>query len=197
MREYRSTPSKIKAKSSNPLIEEFKESEEYRYAYAEEHLNTTIALQIKALREQRGMKQADLAAKIGTKQPGIARLENINYSRWNTETLKRVARALGVRLKITFETFGTLLDEDATFSREALERNIFEEDPAFKDGPVEVQGPEPDPSGIFDLLEAAEQKSNVVSYEEFLGKRDQSQKGNDLYEGLVGSTSQSRRTLAS
>src|SRR5947209_162265 len=131
MREYRNAPSKYK--TPNPLVEEFKESEEYRYAYAEEHLNTTIALQIKALREQRGMKQADLAAQIGTKQPGIARLENINYSRWNTETLKRVARALGVRLKITFETFGTLLEEDATFSREALQRPKFEDDPAFKD----------------------------------------------------------------
>src|SRR5437763_5211844 len=100
MREYRNVPNKQRAsnKAPNPLIEEFKD-EEYRYAYAEEHLNTTIALQIKVLREQRDMKQADLAAAIGTQQPGIARLENVNYSRWNTETLKRVARALGVRLK--------------------------------------------------------------------------------------------------
>src|ERR1041384_6112709 len=93
MKEFQNVPNR----ASNPLIEEFKESEEYRYAYAVEHLNTTIALQIKALREQRVMKQAYLAEKIGTKQPGVARLENVNYSRWNTETLKKVARALGDR----------------------------------------------------------------------------------------------------
>lgn len=117
----------------NPLIQEFKDSEEYRYAYAEEHLNTTLALQIRVLRELRGMKQSDLARAIGTQQPGIARLENVNYSAWKTETLRKIARALGVRLKITFETFGTLLDEDDNFSRKALERPTFDEDEVFKE----------------------------------------------------------------
>jgi transcriptional regulator with XRE-family HTH domain len=113
------------------LKEEFLDPE-YRYAYAEDFLNTSVAIQIKVLREHRDMTQEELADKIGTKQAGVSRLENVNYSAWKTETLRNIAKALGVRLKITFETFGTLLDEAAQFSREALSRPDFEHDPAFQ-----------------------------------------------------------------
>jgi|GEM_PF-1121851 len=105
---------------------------EYRYAYAEDFLNTCVATQIKVIREQRGMTQQDLALAIGTQQAGISRLENVNYSAWKTETLRKIAHALGVRLKITFEPFGTLLDEASHFSREALQRPDFEHDVAFQ-----------------------------------------------------------------
>jgi len=107
------------------------EDEEYRYAYAEDFLNTSVATQIRVIREQRGLTQEELAQKIGTKQAGISRLENVNYSAWKTETLRKIARALKVRLKITFETFGSLVDEAETFSRENLERPTFEDDPRF------------------------------------------------------------------
>ncbi len=109
--------------------------EEYRNAYAEDFLNTSIATQIRVLRDLRQMSQQELADRIGTKQAGISRLENVNYSAWKTETLRKLARALGVRLRITFETFGTLLDDAAQFSRESLQRPKFEDDPVFK-GPV-------------------------------------------------------------
>lgn len=123
--------------SINPLREEFINSDEdYRYAYAEDFLNTYIATQIKVLRDERKMTQAELAEAIGTKQSGVSRLESVHYSNWKTDTLKKIARALGVRLKITFETFGTLIDEDSTFSRETLKRPPFKEDPAFKDEAV-------------------------------------------------------------
>jgi transcriptional regulator with XRE-family HTH domain len=105
--------------------------EEYRYAYAEDFLNTWIATQIVTLREQRGLSQSKFGELIGTKQPGVSRLENVNHSTWKSETLKKIARALGVRLKITFETFGTLLDEDRNFSREYLKRPSFADDAVF------------------------------------------------------------------
>lgn len=122
------------------LEEEFQD-EEYRYAYAEDYLNTRIATQIKVLREQRAMTQQGLAEKIGTKQAGVSRLESVNYSSWKTQTLRKIARALGVRLSITFETFGTLLGEAARFSRESLEKPDFANDPVFSLGslgPAEV-----------------------------------------------------------
>lgn len=102
--------------------------EEFRYAYAESFVNTYVAAQLKALRELRGMTQKDLAAAIGTQQAGVSRLENVNYSAWKTETLRKIARALGVRLKISFETFGTLLDEVQAFNRKLLERPVPEND---------------------------------------------------------------------
>ena len=107
------------------------EDEEYRYAYAEDFLNTSVATQIRVIREQRGLTQEELAQKIGTKQACVSRLENVNYSAWKTETLRKIARALNVRLKITFETFGSLVDEAETFSRKNLERPAFKDDPRF------------------------------------------------------------------
>lgn len=126
--------------NENPLRQELvEEDEEYRYAYAEDFLNTYIATQIKVLRDEREMKQEDLAQAIGTKQSGISRLENVNYSNWKTETLKKLARAFGVRLRISFETFGSLLSEDAEFSREALKRPKFEDDSVFKPEGISAQ----------------------------------------------------------
>jgi transcriptional regulator with XRE-family HTH domain len=114
----------------NNLRQEFGD-EDYRYAYAEDFLNTWVATQIVTLREQRGLSQQEFGKRVGTKQPGVSRLENVNHSTWETKTLKRIARALGVRLHITFETFGTLLDDDRRFGRVYLQRPDFENDPAF------------------------------------------------------------------
>src|SRR5438045_2161128 len=105
----------------NDLKREFQDPE-YRYAYAEDFLNTWIATQIVTLREQRGLSQTKFGELIGTKQPGVSRLENVNHSTWETGTLKRIAKALGVRLRISFETFGTLIDEDKKFNRQFLTR---------------------------------------------------------------------------
>ena len=112
------------------LKQEFQD-EEYRYAYAEDFLNTWVATQIVTLREQRGLNQTELGELIGTKQPGVSRLENVNHSTWKTETLKKIAKALGVRLRISFETFSTLLDEDNNFSRRFLMRPKFDDDPGL------------------------------------------------------------------
>lgn len=112
-------------------IEEFRDRE-YRESYADEFLNTYVANQIRVIREQRGMSQEQLASIVGTKQAGISRIENVNYSGWNIRTLKKIARAFGCRLHISFETYGSLLEEGVGFIRKALERPTFEEDPVFK-----------------------------------------------------------------
>lgn len=103
--------------------------ENYRYAYAEGFLNASIAAQIKTLRGQ--MSQQELADKVGTKQSGISRLENVNYSAWKIATLRKIARAFGVRLKITFEEFGTLPTEVENFRKDTLSRHKFSDDPIF------------------------------------------------------------------
>ena len=108
--------------SRDELRRDLLADEEFRYGYAESYLNSYVAAQIKTLREQRDMTQEDLAERMGSKQAGISRLENVNYSAWKTDTLRRIARALGVRLRISFETFGSLLDEVETFSQDSLQR---------------------------------------------------------------------------
>src|ERR1019366_4765453 len=116
------------------LLEQLRQSfddEDYRNSYSESFMNSYVAAQIKTLREEYPLTQAELADKIGTQQPGVARLENVNYSSWKVETLRKIARALNVRLKITFEEFGTLLEDMEGFNRERLLRVPFDKDPVF------------------------------------------------------------------
>jgi len=107
------------------------QNEDYRYAYAESFLNTKLAAQIKVLRELRGKTQAEMGCLIGTKQSGFSRFEDVNHTVWKTDTLWRIARALSVRVDISFETFGSLIDQKERFSRQSLERPDFANDPAF------------------------------------------------------------------
>jgi len=116
------------------LLEQLRQDfadEDYRNSYSESFMNSYVAAQIKILRETYPLTQAELADKIGTQQPGVARLENVNYSAWKVETLRKIARALDVRLKITFEEFGTLIDDVEGFNREAILRAPFDRDPVF------------------------------------------------------------------
>lgn len=112
------------------LIENFRDKE-YRESYAEDFLNTTIATQMRVLREQRGLTQEELASAVGTKQTAISRIENVDNAARNIGTLAKIACQLGCRLKVSFETYGTLVDDSLSFSRENLQRPSFEEDPVF------------------------------------------------------------------
>jgi transcriptional regulator with XRE-family HTH domain len=115
---------------SGNLREEFHDKE-YRHAYADESLNTYIATQIKVLREQEELTQKQLADLTGMAQPRIAVLEDINYSSWSINTLRRIAEAFDLRLSVKFETFSSLIPEIETFSRESLARAPFEKDTWF------------------------------------------------------------------
>ena len=69
-----------------------------RRAYEEGLEDFRIAVRLAELREQRGMTQTELAAKIRTSPAVISRLErgqNVEF-----KTLKKVAAALGVRLTL-------------------------------------------------------------------------------------------------
>ncbi len=115
------------------------QDEDYRCAYDEEFSNERIATQIKVIREQRKMTQAQLAEKAAMKQSRISALENVHYSAWSISTLRRLARALGVRLSFRFESWGQLLTEIENFGRENLEEPAFDEDPTFINGKVGLE----------------------------------------------------------
>jgi len=112
------------------------QDEDARYGYTEAFLNAFVAAQIKTLREYQELSQVRLGEMIGTKQSGISRLENVNYSSWKVQTLRKLARALGVRLRISFEEFGTLIPEVERFKKETLRRREFKKDPVFNPGAV-------------------------------------------------------------
>ena len=115
--------------ATNDNLREDLKDPEIAEGYAESFLDSYIATQIKVLRDQNKLSQAQLAEMIGTKQGAISRIEDVNYSKWNVTTLKKLARAFRLRLKVSFETYGTLIDEVENFSRQGLERSPRESDP--------------------------------------------------------------------
>jgi transcriptional regulator with XRE-family HTH domain len=60
-------------------------------------------LRIAALRERAGLSQAQLAARLKTSQQQISRLESPGYEGHSLSMLRRVARALNARVRVSFE----------------------------------------------------------------------------------------------
>lgn len=119
----------------NKIVERLKQEfhdEDYRYAYDEEFSNSRMATQTRAIREERGLTQKELAEIAEMKQSRISELENVNYNAWSVSTLRRLAKALGVRLFFGFESWGELLPEVSNFNRSLLQKPEFEKDIAFK-----------------------------------------------------------------
>ncbi len=56
-------------------------SKEYREALAVEHVNTTLAIQIRKIRENHQWKQSELADLLGKHQETISQWENPDYGR--------------------------------------------------------------------------------------------------------------------
>src|SRR6266540_4827189 len=61
-----------------------------------------IAAQIILYRTRHGLTQADLARRVGTSHSAISRIESGQH-KTSVETLRRIADALNLRLKVTFE----------------------------------------------------------------------------------------------
>ena len=109
------------------LRRELLESAEYRQEYSETALYEDLALQIRALRRQRGLTQDDLGKKIeGGSQPKLSTFENPLETdkppNWELETLLRVGFALRVRLSLQFASYGTLVEDAESMSSDSLRR---------------------------------------------------------------------------
>ena len=98
------------------LIEHFRDRA-YREGYATDHLTTALSQQLTRVREQRGLSQTALAEAVGTKQSGISRLESRDYGGCNIATLQKIAFALDCRLKVSLETYGSLLKRRCSQAR--------------------------------------------------------------------------------
>lgn len=113
--------------------------EEARRQYADELLDAALALQIKTLREQRGLTQTELAERASLGQSQISEMEQIDHSPGTVNTLRRIAAALDLALVIRFESFGQFLQEVSQLDRESLERESYDDDPILHDVP---EGPD-------------------------------------------------------
>ena len=110
------------------LKKKFKDPK-YRAAYADSLLDDAIALQIRKLREDRGLSQAELGKRAGMRQGAVSRIESADYGAWTVNTLKRIGAALDVPLSIRFESWGDLVETATNLTPDRLAVPSFEEDP--------------------------------------------------------------------
>jgi transcriptional regulator with XRE-family HTH domain len=118
-------------KIKDRLLKRFR-SPKYRHVYVDEFTDAYIATQIKVLREQRNLRQQDLADLAGMRQSQISDLEDVNNRGWKVRTLKKLAKAFDLVLVVRFEEFGKVLPDIGRLDREHLERASFGDDPVFQ-----------------------------------------------------------------
>ena len=82
----------------------------YRAVFADELVGTSLAFQIRRLRDARGLSQTELANQVGNKQPTISLWEDPNYGRYTLSKLKELAAAFDVGLLVRFVSFGELAE---------------------------------------------------------------------------------------
>jgi transcriptional regulator with XRE-family HTH domain len=109
------------------------QDKEYRDAFVIEHIDTGIPFQIRALREQRGLRQKDLEDCSGIAQETISRLEDPNYGKLTLTTLKRLASAFDVGLLVRFVPFSDLVEWELNLSPDSLKVLSFPKDPYFQE----------------------------------------------------------------
>ena len=93
---------KKKADDFNGFLAEQLADPDFARIFVEEKEKLDLAIRIHELRAEAGISQKRLAEMIGTTQSVIARMENPEYSGYSLRMLRRIAAALGRRVKIEF-----------------------------------------------------------------------------------------------
>ena len=101
---------------------------DYRHAFFNGHMDSSIAAQIKANREDRKLSQKQLAKKAGLFQSQVSKLEDVNHNRWTTKTLRRIARAFDLVLVIRLERFSKAIGLREEFPGNLVEPPFPEDD---------------------------------------------------------------------
>lgn len=115
---------------SSKLINELRESKEYRDAYVAAHVRNGIAFQLRTMRCGRGWDQKELAARLGNVklQPVVSRYENPDYGRFSVSTLLDLAKAFDVALVVKFAPFNEVVGWEARLSEGQLNVSSFEDE---------------------------------------------------------------------
>lgn len=82
------------------------DSRDRRHGYEKAGRAIRLAMEIRALREARGLSQRELAERVGTTQSAIARLEGGNISP-SLPTLDKIAEALEAELSVSLVDLAT------------------------------------------------------------------------------------------
>lgn len=84
-----------------------------REDYQRQLVTSALASQISALRNSRGLTQAQVAQRLGKPQSVLSRLEGGGYGRYTVGTLLELALMYDVGLLLAFVPFSELVDREA------------------------------------------------------------------------------------
>jgi transcriptional regulator with XRE-family HTH domain len=132
---------------------------DYRKALIDAEIRHGITDQIRAMRERRGWTQKDLAERIGTSQPAVARMERTRDKYLSLPTLLSVADAFDVGLLLRFVPFSEVV-------RRSLDHSEFEQAPLSFDEEVRFVTEERVPSPAATARSFAEAVPQATTVEE-------------------------------
>lgn len=104
----------------NKLMEEFADAE-YAHAYMDSYTIDRIAGQIYWTRKKRDWTQVELAQRAGMVQERISKIEAGDFSSLTMKTLRKLAEALDVNLRVELEPFSHGIMSVCNQSRSQLE----------------------------------------------------------------------------
>jgi transcriptional regulator with XRE-family HTH domain len=114
------------------LINKLKTNKKTRESYVRAKLNVNLPSQIRALRLKQRMKQEDLAREAEMMQPRISAMERPGATKFNLETLIRLAAAFKVGLIVKFVSFSEMLKWENDFSQDTFNVLTIDQDAEFQ-----------------------------------------------------------------
>lgn len=90
-------------KSHRQMVDEWEKDPEFNAAYDELDTEFSLLRELLLARQKKGLTQAEVAEKMGTKPPAVTRLETAlsgNKHSPTIATLKKYAQAVGCKLEI-------------------------------------------------------------------------------------------------
>jgi HTH-type transcriptional regulator/antitoxin HipB len=91
----------------NDAVAEGMANPAFQEAYKQRRYVHEVGRAVRAMREAAGLSQSELAARVGMRQPAIARIETSQGSTPQWRTLDRIAFALGRQLKLNLGAVDT------------------------------------------------------------------------------------------
>ena len=124
------------------IVSRLEKDKEYRDLFVENEITVGVPFQIRAIREDRGWSQKELAERTGKQQSVISQLENPDYGKLTLSTLKALASAFDVGLMVRFAPFSELVSRAANLSEIGLEVPEFSKDwNLYFEQPVSTSNP--------------------------------------------------------
>jgi transcriptional regulator with XRE-family HTH domain len=143
---------------NSKLMEQLKDKS-YREGFVFSQMSIPISFQIRALREQRGLTQKQLAEKANMLQPRIVELERPKGKEPNLRTLGRLAAAFDVALIVRFAPFSELVEWADHFSPDTFIVQSFDEDPGFHEREM-ASGKVRTPTAVRSILSSPPKEDN-------------------------------------